>query len=81
MALYRKEELDDMFIAEAKKQNDAKIAAIERNVKAHGAVRKPDHETNSKPDARKVLATMMMLGMMADQITGNSYMDETEGGA
>ena len=78
MALYRQEELDDQFIAEARKVHDEQLAAMEKCIKASAIknVCPPPDELNKKRDPVKILASMMLLGMMAEQITGERHAEQ-----
>lgn len=75
MALYRQEDLDDQFVAEARKVHDDQLAAMEKSIK-DGAVRTacPSPDQLDKPrDAKKLLASLMLLGMLARETTGENY--------
>lgn len=78
MALYRQEDLDDQFVADARKAHDDQLAAMEKCIK-DSAIRtacpSPD-QLNKKRDAKKLLASMMLLGMLASATTGESYTEE-----
>jgi len=75
MALYRQEDLDDQFVAEARKVHDDQLAAIEMCIK-DSAIRTacPSPDQLNKPrDAKKLLASMMLLGILASETTGENY--------
>lgn len=75
MALYRQEDLDDQFVAEARKVHDDQLVAMERCIKDSSirtACPSPD-QLNKPRDAKKLLASMMLLGMLARETTGKSY--------
>ena len=77
MALYRHEDLDDQFVAEARKAHDDQLAAMEKCIK-DSAIRTacPSPDQLNKPrDAKKLLASMMLLGLLARETTGESYME------
>ncbi len=75
MALYRQEDLDDQFVAEARKTHDDQLAAMEKCIK-DSAIRtacpSPD-QLNKIRDPKKLLASMMLLGLLARETTGESY--------
>ena len=74
MALYRQEDLDDQFVADARKTHEDQLAAMEKCI--DDSAKKTTHqsdESRKRPDPIKVLTTMMMLGMMAKEMTGYSY--------
>ena len=78
MALYRQEDLDDQFVAEARKTHEEQLAAMEKCIK-DSAVRTacPSPDQLNKPrDAKKLLASMMLLGLLARETTGKSYTEE-----
>lgn len=77
MALYRQEDLDDQFVAEARKVHDDQLAAMERRIKdsAIGTVCPSPDQLNKPRDAKKLLASMMLLGILASETTGESYME------
>ena len=75
MALYRKEDLDDQFAAEARKAHDDQLAAMEKCIK-DSAIRTacPSPDQLNKPrDAKKILASMMLLSLLARETTDESY--------
>ena len=75
MALYRQEDLDDQFVAEAKKTHDEQLAAIEKCIRDSSlkTACPPPDELGKKRDAKKLLASLMLLGMMAEGLTGEQY--------
>ena len=77
MALYRQEDLDDQFIAEARKTHEDQLAAMEKCIKDSAiSVACPPADQLDKPrDAKKLLASMMLLGLLARETTGESYME------
>lgn len=75
MALYRQEDLDDQFVAEARKMHDDQLAAMEKCIKDSAiktACPSPD-QPNKPRDAKKLLASMMLLGILANETTGENY--------
>lgn len=77
MALYRQEELDDQFIAEAKKAQEEQLEAMKKCIKdsAMKTVCPPPDQLSKPRDAKKVLASMMLLGMLSRELTGENYME------
>ena len=75
MALYRQEDLDDKFVAEAREAHDDQLAAMEKCIK-DSAIRtacpSPD-QLNRPRDAKRLLASMMLLGVLVRETTGESY--------
>lgn len=75
MALYRQEDLDDQFVSEVRKMHEDQLAAMEKCIK-DSAIRtacpSPD-QLNRPRDAKKLLASMMLLGVLARETTGESY--------
>lgn len=72
MALYRQEDLDDQFIADARKTHEEQLEAMERCIRKSAletACPSPD-KLNNPRDAKKLLASLMLLGMMARETTG-----------
>lgn len=75
MALYRQEDLDDQFVAEARKTHDDQLVAMEKCIKDSAiktACPSPD-QLNKPRDAKRLLASMMLLGMLARETTGENY--------
>ena len=75
MVLYRQEDLDDQFVAEARKVHDDQLAAMEKCIKDSAirtACQSPD-QLNKPKDAKKLLASMMLLGILASETTGENY--------
>lgn len=75
MVLYRQEDLDDQFVAEARKVHDDQLAAMEKCIK-DSAIRTacPSPDQLNKPRyAKKLLASMMLLGILASETTGENY--------
>ena len=73
--LYRQEDLEDQFIEETKKLHDEQIAAFEKCIKDSSLkiVCPPPDQLDKKRDAKKLLAAFMLLGIMAEETTGHSY--------
>ena len=73
--LYRQEDLDDQFVAEARQAHEDQLAAMEKCIR-DSAIRTacpPADQLNKPRDAKKLLASMMLLGMLANETTGERY--------
>ena len=75
MVLYRQEDLDDQFIADARKVHEEQLEAMDRCIRKSALENVcPQPENLNKPrDARKLLASLMLLGVLAHETTGENY--------